>query len=131
MVKLRLRRKGRKKSPSYDIVAVDSREKRDSAYIERLGYYNPMTAPSTISINAERAIYWLNVGAQPTDVVRAFLSYEGVMLHRHMQFKGKTAEEIAEAVTAHKETAARRYTRTKLKNARKKEAAAKAEAKGE
>jgi small subunit ribosomal protein S16 len=131
MVKLRLRRKGRKKSPTYDIVVVDSRERRDSAFIERLGYYNPMTAPSTISINPDRAIYWLNVGAQPTDVVRAFLSYEGVLLQRHMQFKGKSAEEIAEAVTKHKETVARRYTRTKVNDARKKAEAAKAAAKGE
>jgi small subunit ribosomal protein S16 len=131
MVKLRLRRKGRKKSPTYDIVVVDSRERRDSAFIERLGYYNPMTAPSTISINADRAIYWLNVGAQPTDVVRAFMSYEGVFLQRHMQFKGKSADEITEAVTKHKETVARRYTRTKVNDARKKAEAAKAAAKGE
>ena len=113
MVKLRLARKGRKKAPAYDIVAIDSRDRRDGAYIERIGYMDPMTSPSTVKIDTERAIYWMNVGAQPTDVVRALLSTEGVLLARHMQFKEKSAEEIAEAVEKHKVVGQQRFARRK------------------
>jgi small subunit ribosomal protein S16 len=111
MVKIRLRRKGKMHYPFYDIVAVDGRKKRDGAFIERLGYYNPNTKPSTISVNSDRAIYWLNVGAQPTDTVRKLLSYEGVLLRRQMQFKNKSEEEITEMLIKHKETALNRFHR--------------------
>ena len=98
MVKLRLRRKGRKKAPTYDIVAVDSRSRRDGDYLERVGYYDPMKQPSTVSFQHDRAIYWLNNGAQATDIVRSLMSADGVLLRRQMEFKGKTAEEIEETV---------------------------------
>ncbi len=124
MVKLRLRRKGKAHYPVYDVVAVDSRKKRDSDFIERLGYYNPNTSPTTININPDRAIYWLNVGAQPSDVVRSLLSYEGILLKRTMQFKGKNEEEIAQEVEKHKVTVLARYKRRK--DLRKKREAAKA-----
>ncbi len=113
MVKIRLRRKGRTHYPVYDIVATDSRNRRDGAFLERLGYYNPNTQPSTIQINFERALYWLDQGAQPTDVVRNLLSYEGVLLARHLRFKGKTDEEIQDAVRQHKEIVLARYWRRK------------------
>jgi small subunit ribosomal protein S16 len=109
MVKLRLRRKGRKKAPTYDIVAVDSRARRDSDFLERVGYYDPMKQPSTVSFHHDRAIYWLNTGAQPTDIVRSLLSAEGVLLRRQMEFKGKTAEEIESAVAQHRDHAIARY----------------------
>jgi small subunit ribosomal protein S16 len=109
MVKLRLRRKGRKKAPTYDIVAVDSRARRDSDFLERVGYYDPMKQPSTVSFHHNRAIYWLNTGAQPTDIVRSLLSADGVMLRRQMEFKGKTAEEIEAAVAQHRDHAIARY----------------------
>jgi len=109
MVKLRLRRKGRKKAPTYDIVAVDSRARRDSDFLERVGYYDPMKQPSTVSFHHNRAIYWLNTGAQPTDIVRSLLSADGVMLRRQMEFKGKTAEEIESAVAQHRDHAIARY----------------------
>jgi small subunit ribosomal protein S16 len=109
MVKLRLRRKGRKKAPTYDIVAVDSRARRDSDFLERVGYYDPMKQPSTVSFHHDRAIYWLNSGAQPTDIVRSLLSADGVLLRRQMTFKGKTAEEIEAAIATHKEHAIARY----------------------
>jgi small subunit ribosomal protein S16 len=109
MVKLRLRRKGRKKAPTYDIVAVDSRARRDSDFLERVGYYDPMKQPSTVSFHHDRAIYWLNTGAQPTDIVRSLLSADGVMLRRQMEFKGKTAEEIEAAVAQHRDHAIARY----------------------
>lgn len=122
MVKLRLRRKGRTHLPMYDIVAVDSRKKRDSDFIERLGFYNPHTQPSTFKVNNERAIYWLNVGAQPTDMVRKILSYEGALLERSLRFKGVSEEEIAKRVEEHKEKTAKNYFR--LKEQRKKREAA-------
>ncbi|MFA6570596.1 MAG: 30S ribosomal protein S16 [Bacteroidota bacterium] len=113
MVKLRLRRKGRMHHAVYDIIAIDGRKRRDGAFLERLGWFDPNTNPSTISINADKAIHWLNVGAQATPVVNKILSYEGVLLKRHMQFKGKTAEEIAEAIEKHKAVVNERYFRRK------------------
>ena len=111
MVKLRLRRKGRKKAPTYDIVAVDSRSRRDGDYLERVGYYDPMHKPSTLNFKHDRAIYWLNNGAQPTDIVRSLMSVDGVLLRRQMEFKGKTAEEIEVALAKHKDQATARYLR--------------------
>lgn len=128
MVKLRLRRKGRKKAPTYDIVAVDSRARRDGDFLERVGYYDPMKQPSTVSFHHDRAIYWLNSGAQATDIVRSLLSADGVLLRRQMEFKGKTAEEIETAIAKHKEQSTARYlkkqaTRKARKNAPPVEAA--------
>ncbi len=120
MVKLRLRRRGRKAHPFYDIVAIDGRARRDGSAIERVGYLDPMTTPKNVVLDPARAIYWLNVGAQPTDIVRDILSREGVLLRRHLEFKGKTAEEIEAAVEEHKKNATERYERLK---ARRKERA--------
>lgn len=117
MVKLRLRRKGRKGYPVYDVVAVDSRRKRDGAYIERLGYFDPNTSPNTVKLDDNRAIYWLNVGAQPTLTVQHIFSYEGILLKRALLFKGLDEDQIAEQVTKHKENALARHDR--LKKARK------------
>lgn len=126
MVKLRLRRKGSKHHPVYDIVAVDARAKRDGAFLERLGYYDPNTTPSTFKIDHNRAIYWLNVGAQPTLVVHNILSYDGVLLRRALNFKGKPEEEINESVEKHRQIAKARYLRRK--ELRKKRVAAKKKA---
>ena len=117
MVKLRLRRKGRTHYPIYDIVAVDGRSRRDGAFLERLGYYDPHQKPSTIKVDHERALYWLSVGAQPTDTVRLLLSYDGVLLRRAMGFKGKSAEEIESMVEKHKETVKARWARKKVQRA--------------
>ena len=78
MVKLRLRRMGAKKRPSYRIVAADSRSPRDGAFIESVGFYDPITDPATINVNLERARHWINNGAQPTDTVRSILQRAGV-----------------------------------------------------
>ena len=126
MVKLRLRRRGRKKHPFYDIIAIDGRDRRDGASIERVGFIDPMTTPKAVTLDAARALYWLNVGAQPTEVVREILSREGVLFRRHLGFKGGTEEEIEAAVAKHREVAAARYTR--LKQRRADRARAKAEA---
>lgn len=119
MVKLRLRRKGRIRKPFYDIVAIDSRKKRDGAFIEQVGTFDPMTQPSTATINHDRAMYWLGVGAQPTDRVRSILSFDGVLLRRNLLGKGKPAEEVEAAVVAHREQAQKRYHREKYNRKKK------------
>lgn len=83
--KIRLQRHGRKGYAYYPIVVADSRAPRDGRFIERIGSYNPNTNPATITLNFERALYWVNVGAQPTDTVRTILSNEGVLLMKHLQ----------------------------------------------
>ena len=83
--KIRLQRHGRKGYAFYPIVIADSRAPRDGKFIERIGSYNPNTNPATISLNFERALYWVNTGAIPTDTVRNILSREGVMLMKHLQ----------------------------------------------
>ena len=83
MVKLRLRRMGANDQPFYRIVAVDSRVKRDGKYIECIGWYDPKPNPSKINIETERAIYWLGVGAQPSDTVRSLLRKAGILQIRH------------------------------------------------
>jgi small subunit ribosomal protein S16 len=79
VIKLRLRRMGAKKRPSYRIVAADSRAPRDGRFIEVIGTYDPLTDPATVKINEERAKHWLSNGAQPTDTVRALLRREGLI----------------------------------------------------
>ena len=79
MVRIRLRRVGAKKQPSYRVVVADSESPRDGRFIENIGYFNPRTEPETIDLNAERALYWLSVGAQPSDAVRRLLVKTGVM----------------------------------------------------
>lgn len=113
MVKIRLRRKGRIHHAVYDIVAVSDRARRDGSFLERIGFYDPNTHPNSIVLNSNRAIYWLSVGAQPTPTVKHLLSYEGILLARHLQLKGKSAEEIEEAIKKHKEVSAKRYERRK------------------
>lgn len=83
-VKIRLTRQGRKKAPFYHIVVADSRAPRDGRFIERIGSYNPVTNPATIELNFDRALDWLQKGAQPTDTCRAILSYKGVLMKKHL-----------------------------------------------
>ena len=82
--KLRLQRRGRKNYAFYQIIVADSRAPRDGKYIERIGSYNPNTNPATITLDFDKALYWLQVGAQPTDTVRNILSHEGVLLMKHL-----------------------------------------------
>jgi len=97
--KIRLARHGRKKSPYYHIVISDSRAPRDGRYIERIGIYNPGTNPATIKLDFDRALEWLQKGAQPTDTCRAILSYKGVLFKNHLLNgvkKGAFSEDEAE-----------------------------------
>jgi len=79
MVKIRLRRMGRRNKPFYRVVVADSRSPRDGKFIDIIGHYNPLTDPATISIDGEKALKWLRYGAQPTDTVRSFLAILGIM----------------------------------------------------
>ena len=78
-VKMRQRRLGAKKAPFYRVVVADGRFPRDGRFIEEIGYYNPMTNPAEIKIDAEKAKKWLGNGAQPTDTVKALLKKSGIV----------------------------------------------------
>ena len=78
-VKIRLKRMGMKKQPSYRVVVADIRSPRDGRFIEEIGYYDPMTHPAEIKVDNDRAKYWLGVGAQPTDTVRILLKKSGAI----------------------------------------------------
>jgi small subunit ribosomal protein S16 len=97
--KIRLQRHGRKRYAYYHIVVADRRAPRDGRFIERIGSYNPNTNPATIDLDFDKALSWLNKGAQPTDTVRAILSYKGVLYMKHLLggiAKGAFSEEEAE-----------------------------------
>jgi len=78
-VKIRLRRMGAKKAPFYRIIVADSRSPRDGRFIEEVGYYNPMTNPAEIKVDAEKAQKWLENGAQPTETVKSILTKSGII----------------------------------------------------
>jgi len=94
-VKIRLKRVGKKKAPSYRVVIADSRSPRDGRIIENIGWYNPLVEPSAIHIDEEKAFKWLNVGAQPTESVASLLKRTGAM-ERYEQRKS-TAEATTQA----------------------------------
>jgi small subunit ribosomal protein S16 len=79
MVKIRLRRTGKKKKPSYRVVIADARAPRDGDFIEIIGHYDPLTEPPTIVIDEEKALKWLKQGAQPTETVSSLLNKVGIM----------------------------------------------------
>ena len=78
-VKMRLRRLGAKKAPFYRVIVADSRSPRDGRFIEEIGYYNPLTEPAEIKIDAEKAKKWLSNGAQPTETVKSLLKKSGIV----------------------------------------------------
>jgi small subunit ribosomal protein S16 len=95
MVKIRLRRTGAKKQPHYRVVVTDSRSPRDGKFIEIIGHYNPRTEPPTVEIDAERALYWLSVGAQPSEAVKRMLDKMGILAQVQAVRKGELSiEEI-------------------------------------
>lgn len=98
-VKIRLARRGRKKLALFDVVVADARAPRDGRFIEKIGTYNPNTNPATIQLNDEKAFQWVMNGAQPTDTVRAMLSYRGILYKKHLQIgvvKGAITQEQAD-----------------------------------
>lgn len=103
MVRIRLARRGRRKLAMYDVVVADARAPRDGRFIEKIGTYNPLTNPATINLKDDRAFEWLMKGAQPSDTVRAILSYRGILLKKHLQIgviKGAITQEQADAKLA-------------------------------
>lgn len=85
MVRIRLRRVGRKKAPVYRIVVADSKSPRDGRFIEIIGQYDPRQSEGGLSVESDRALYWLGVGAQPSDTVRSLLRRAGVLRQQHEQ----------------------------------------------
>ena len=108
--KIRLARHGHKDYAFYHIVVADSRSPRDGKIIERIGSFNPNTNPAAVILNFDRALYWVGVGAQPTDTVRTILSNEGVLLMKHLNggvakgaFSAEEAQKRFEAWKAQKD----------------------------
>ena len=102
-VKIRLARRGRTKLAMFDVVVADARAPRDGRFIEKIGTYNPLTNPATIDLNEQKAFEWLMNGAQPTDTVKAMLSYRGIMLKKHLQIgviKGAITQDQADSKLA-------------------------------
>ena len=126
--KIRLQRGGRKGYAFYRIVIADVRAPRDGKFTEKIGTYNPNTNPATVDLNFERAMYWLECGAQPTDTVRNILSWEGVLLMKHLKGgvkKGAFDEATAQAkFEAWKQAKAAGVEAIKANDAKAKKAAA-------
>ena len=102
-VKIRLARRGRKKLAMFDVVVADARAPRDGRFVEKIGTYNPNTNPATVVLNEKQAIQWVLNGAQPTDTVRAILSYKGALMKHHLDGgvrKGALTQEQADAKLA-------------------------------
>ena len=103
MVRIRLRRTGKKKQPSYRVVVADSEFPRDGRFIENIGFYNPRSDPPTIEIETDRALYWLGQGAQPSDPVARLLHKQGILAQFEALKQGEplvetsAAEVVAEA----------------------------------
>ena len=100
MVKIRLRRTGAKKKPTYRVVVADARAPRDGRFIEIIGHYNPRTEPITLNIAEDRALYWLSVGAQPTDTVQNLLKNLGTLERFARLKKGADLEELLDEAKA-------------------------------
>ena len=127
-VKIRLQRHGKKNFAFFHIVVADSRSPRDGRFIEQIGSYNPNTNPATIVLNSDRALAWLNVGAQPTLTARRLLSYEGVLLRKHLAggvAKGALTQEQADKKFADWKEAHDSKVNAKIQSLDKADAAAK------
>ena len=94
MVRIRLRRQGLKGQPSYRVVVTDKRKARNGSYLENIGHYNPRTRPSTEIIDEDRALYWLSVGAQPSDAVRRVLEHTGTLARFQRLRAGENLEDL-------------------------------------
>jgi small subunit ribosomal protein S16 len=95
LVKIRLRRAGRKKLPVYQIVAADSRAPRDGKFLEVIGHYQPTAKPHSVTINRERVTYWMQTGAQPTQTVRSLIQTTGLLYELRLKKLGRSEEEVS------------------------------------
>jgi len=128
VVKLRLRRAGKKKHPIYKIVAADTRSPRDGRFIETVGQYNPNVNPILLTLKEERVLYWLRKGAQPTDTVRSLLSRQGLWLRWSLLRRGvdeAKSQSIIERWQMQQVERGQREAERKSRRAKKKKAAAK------
>ncbi len=121
MVKLRLKRIGKKKKPVYKIVAADARSPRDGRFIEEVGSYDPNFDPMKIVLKKTKVTYWLKNGAQPTDTVRQLLQKEGVLLQMNLSKRGKSQDEIDARLTQFDADKIAKLERAKAKKVRLKE----------
>ncbi len=94
MLKIRLSRRGKKRQPTYRVVVADVESKRDGRYVELIGWYNPLTNPESFRIDEGRALYWLSVGAQPTDAVNRLLKNQGTFERLPRVHKGESIEAL-------------------------------------
>ena len=124
-VKLRLRRMGKKKQPIYKVVAADVRSPRDGKFLEAIGLYNPLTNPHTININEDRALYWLSVGAQPTDTVKSLLTQKGILLKRELISRGLSEDKIEAEMSNWEKMREAKQKSLKVQKKKSKKAAAK------
>lgn len=118
MVKLRLKRAGKKRKPFYKVVAADARSPRDGRVIEEIGTYDPNISPVKVNFKVTRVEYWMKNGAQPTDKVYSLMKSEGIVYKLHLERKKKTAEEIEYAISAfnsNKEARVKKVQDKKLK----------------
>ena len=102
MVRIRLRRQGLKRQPSYRVVVTDQRKARNGSYLENIGHYNPRTRPATEIIEEERALYWLSVGAQPSDAVRRLLEHTGTWERFQRLRAGESLEDLVKEAEANR-----------------------------
>ncbi len=122
---------GRKKRPFYRIVAADARSPRDGRFIEEIGYYNPIAEPAVIEVKEERALYWLQQGAIPTDTVKSLLRKKGIILKFDLLKKGLPPEKVEEELKKWEVLQIERAKREEAKRAQAAKAAAKKEEKVE
>ncbi|MDR1758860.1 MAG: 30S ribosomal protein S16 [Bacteroidales bacterium] len=119
--RIRLQRKGKKNQPFYHIVIADGRAPRDGRFIEKLGTYNPLTHPATVQLNFERALYWVETGASPSDTAHSILKHEGVYLMKHL--KGGIAKgALTELEAERKFEAWKQAKETKVSNIKREDA---------
>jgi small subunit ribosomal protein S16 len=121
LVKLRLKRTGRKKLPIYKIVAADAKSPRDGRFISQVGYYDPNKNPMEITFNETKVGYWLNKGAQPTLTVKNLLRRKGILMKRLLVKRGMDAEKIEEKMKNFDEYRKEKYSKEKAKKLRRAE----------
>ena len=120
-VRIRLTRAGRKKVPHYRIVVMDSRNRRDGAYLEQIGVYHPNEQPAAFEVNEDKALRWLSQGAVPSDTVKSLLSKRGIMLRFDLMKRQTPPEKIADALAKWRETvAANAAQRAEVKKSKRK-----------
>ncbi len=125
MVKLRLKRMGKKHNPLYKIVAADARSPRDGRFIESVGHYNPHMDPMVITLDEVRVMYWLQSGAKPTETVRSIFKKEGIMMKFRLTKSKVSSEKIEEKMSQFFADKPAKIQRAKARKVRQKETKAK------